>query len=63
MVSGDLVIYADDFRLQTSSPLIDGMTGLQSWSISGVNKGSEDADVRLSARCAEVVIGPCDNHK
>ena len=53
-VSGSWVVRADNFRIISNVLVIDGATGVQSWVMEGMNEGSSDADIRVSARCADV---------
>jgi len=52
VVSGGLVTLGSrDFNMISSSAVIDGVTGQQSWVFEGTNDGSIDADIRVVARC------------
>ena len=51
VLSGGVVVFAEDFRMNISDIVIDGATGEQSWVFSGNNEGTGDADIRVAARC------------
>ena len=59
VVSGEFVVFASNFRMTTFGSVGDGGSGEQSWAFDGVNEGSDDADIRVVAHCADIALsGP-----
>lgn len=54
-VSGSYTVYAKNFSITNNGLVINGATGQQRWFLEGLNKGSDDADIRIFAICADAV--------
>ena len=57
VISGQLVIFPlpHDFRIQIFGLVSDGSTGQESWVLSGFNADTGAADIRVNARCADLL--------
>lgn len=59
VVSGQAVVFADDFRMRESGRVVAasaGGEGVESWVYAGQNRGQDPAEVRVAARCAAIKL-------